>query len=64
MSGVATDCTSVECTKTKEEVDVMAERVSGQEWYHRHCMDISSEVFGPDDVPWDRGVATVGPGRA
>ena len=21
-------------------------------WYHRHCMDIPSEVFGGKDVPW------------
>ena len=21
-------------------------------WYHRHCMDISSEVFGESEVHW------------
>ena len=54
VSGVATDCIPVQCTKTNEGVDVMAKYVSWQhEWYHHHCMDILSEVCGPDNVPWE-----------
>ena len=54
-------CTPVKSTETvelfctcrmPEERDVMAECESCHEWYHRHCMDISSEVFGPSDVQW------------
>ena len=42
------------CRMPEEEgVDEMVECDSCHEWYHRHCMDIPNEVFGPDDVPWE-----------
>ena len=31
----------------------MAECDSCQIWYHRHCMDIPSEVFDEREVPWE-----------
>ena len=40
------------CRMPEERGDVMAECESCHEWYHRHCMDIPSEVFGPSDVQW------------
>ena len=27
--------------------------IVAHEWYHRHYMDIPSEVFGPGDVQWE-----------
>ena len=33
-------------------IDEMAECDSCKLWYHRHCMDIPSEVFSGKDVPW------------
>ena len=40
------------CRMPEERGDVMAKCESCHEWYHRHCMDIPSEVFGPSDVQW------------
>ena len=44
---VALHCT---CCMPEETGDEMAECDSCHVWYHRHCMDIPSEVFGDSDV--------------
>ena len=40
------------CRLPEEPGDEMAECDSCKVWYHRHCMDIPSEVFNNTDVPW------------
>ena len=37
------------CRMPEEKGDEMAECDSCHVWYHRHCMDIPSEVFGETD---------------
>jgi hypothetical protein len=41
------------CHMPEEEGDTMAECDSCGVWYHRHCMDIPSEVFDETDVHWE-----------
>ena len=36
-----------------EENDEMAQCDVCHVWYHRHCMDIPSEVFGEAEVHWE-----------
>ena len=40
------------CRMPEESGDEMAECESCLVWYHRHCMDIPSEVFGDTEVSW------------
>ena len=40
------------CHMPEEKGDEMAERDFCNVWYHRHCMDIPSEVFGEQEIPW------------
>ena len=40
------------CRLPEQSGDEMAECDSCKVWYHRHCMDIPSEVFSGLDVPW------------
>ena len=40
------------CHMPEELGDQMAQCDSCQIWYHRHCMDIPSEVFEKSDIPW------------
>ena len=54
--------TSVKCTQTvdlhcscrlpKERGYKMAECDVCKTWYHQHCLDIASDVFGDSEVPW------------
>ena len=54
--------TGVKCTQTvdlhcscrlpEERGYKMAECDVCKTWYHQHCMDIPSDVFGDSDVPW------------
>ena len=41
------------CRMPEEEGDEMAKCDSCHIWYHRHCMDIPSEVFGESEVHWE-----------
>ena len=41
------------CRMLEEEGDEMAKCNSCHIWYHRHCMDIPSEVFGESEVHWE-----------
>ena len=41
------------CRMPEEEGDQMAMCDSCNVWYHRHCMDIPSEVFGESEVHWE-----------
>ena len=49
------------CRMPEEEGDEMAMCDSCHVWYHRHCMDIPSEVLGGSEVHWEckRCVKTV-----
>ena len=49
------------CRMPEEEGDQMAICDSCHVWYHRHCMDIPSEVFGESEAHWEckRCVKTV-----
>ena len=40
------------CRMPEVEGDEIAQCDTCDVWYHRHCMDIPSEVFGDSDVPW------------
>ena len=40
------------CRMPEQQGDEMAECDSCHVWYHRHCMDIPSEVFGESEVSW------------
>ena len=37
----------------EEKGDEMAQCDVCHVWYHSHCMDIPSEVFGESDVHWE-----------
>ena len=41
------------CRMPEEKGDEMAQCDVCHVWYHRHCMDIPSEVFGESDVHWE-----------
>ena len=41
------------CRMPEEKGDEMAECDSCHVWYHRHCMDIPSDVFGEADTHWE-----------
>ena len=41
------------CRMPEEKGDEMAECDVCHVWYHRHCMDIPSEVFGEVEVNWE-----------
>ena len=41
------------CRMPEEKGDQMAECDSCHIWYHPHCMDIPSEVFGESEVYWE-----------
>jgi hypothetical protein len=41
------------CRMPEESGNEMAKCDSCQVWYHRHCMDIPSEVFGEFEVHWE-----------
>ena len=41
------------CRMPEEKGDVMAQCDVCHVWYHRHCMDIPSEVFGESEVRWE-----------
>ena len=41
------------CRMPEEDGDEMAKCDSCHIWYHRHCMDIPSEVFGVSEVHWE-----------
>ena len=41
------------CRMPEEKGDEMAECDVCHVWYHRHCMDIPSEVFGEVEVTWE-----------
>ena len=40
------------CRMPEEKGAEMAECDFCNVWYHRHCMDIPSEVFGEQEIPW------------
>ena len=40
------------CRMPEEKGDEMAECDSCNIWYHHHCMDIPSEVFGETEISW------------
>ena len=40
------------CHMPEENGYEMAECDSCSVWYHRHCMDIASDVFGQHDIQW------------
>ena len=40
------------CRLPEERGDKMAECDICKTWYHQHCMDIPSDVFGYSEVPW------------
>ena len=40
------------CRMPEERGDKMAECDVCKTWYHQHCMDIPSDVFGDSEVPW------------
>ena len=40
------------CRMPEQPDDEMAKCDKCHVWYHRHCMDISSEVFGGVEVSW------------
>ena len=40
------------CCMPEEKGTEMAECDFCNVWYHRHCMDIPSEVFGEQEIPW------------
>ena len=40
------------CRMPEEKGAEMAECDFCKVWYHRHCMDIPSVVFGEQDIPW------------
>ena len=40
------------CRMPEENCPEMAECDFCNVWYHRHCMDIPSEVFGVQEIPW------------
>ena len=41
------------CRMPERKVDKFAECDSCHIWYHHHCMDIPSEVFGDSEVHWE-----------
>ena len=41
------------CRMPEQPGDEMAECDSCHVWYHRHCMDIPSEVFGDSEMSWE-----------
>ena len=41
------------CRMPEEKGDQIAECDSCHIWYHRHCMDIPSDVFGESEVYWE-----------
>ena len=41
------------CRMPEEKGDEMAQCDVCHVWYHRHCMDIPSEVFGESEVRWE-----------
>ena len=41
------------CRMPEEKGDEMAKCDSCHVWYHCHCMDIPSEVFGELDIHWE-----------
>ena len=41
------------CRMPEEKGDEMAQCDVCHVWYHRHCMDIPSEVFGESEVHWE-----------
>ena len=41
------------CRMPEEKGDEMAQCDVCHVWYHHHCMDIPSEVFGESDVHWE-----------
>ena len=41
------------CRMPEEKGDEMVQCDVCHVWYHRHCMDIPSEVFGESDVHWE-----------
>ena len=49
-----TQCVDLHCSCRLPEVqgEDMAKCEGCKVWYHKHCMDIPSEVFNSEDVPW------------